>query len=672
MADNGIFLEREDTHARIAIRVPEQFEPGDRWQEMDWMLPSDWWKKPVRLIAIDHETRLAGWLGISSPRAMNLSALVRKQLPTASVLIIYPFNLLLFLLPGLAIAFVAAWRRETGTVSLVILTVIASSAFGYAAFWAYFASNLLGQIFSFIVIILSGLSVALLLARSARLRSEARKMAVPFLYVLTVGLCYLCLFFVFGNPFASGAALGDVRFFNFFLPGDNIIPLIFADKIFHRESIEPFCCGGWLSSDRPPLQAGIFLLQRPLKLFGDGGLNYQVLGTALQCLSICGVWCLLKTLRTRSHRIRQVLGFLVFSGFFFYNTLYTWPKLLAATFILFVLTILFRILVADRPITTFETFLASMSFSLALMAHPGSIFSLPAFFLILIPKRRYVKLRQYAFGAIVIALFVAPWAAYQKYYDPPGNRLLKMHLAGVQAIDSRSTWKAVRDAYTSITFKTYYRFKRANITNLIGREPLDTFGLGSIHLSDGVQLNRQELEHARLTQQTYIWNAIGIVNAGWPAALWLLLLRKKQRALRYTGFILTACLVNFILWSMVMFAPRQTIVATSSFADILLLFIGLCGFLLVLPRMVVVLLFVLQLFSLFLMWILSPPNGLNVQANSGVNPVLVVPLLIVGLGLALRLAWHFGKSYFQQEIDDTTETSWPQLSSQHVGRAPEL
>ena len=36
-------------------------------------------------------------------------------------------------------------------------------------------------------------------------------------------------------------------------------------------------------------------------------------------------------------------------------------------------------------------------------------------------------------------VLMAPWSAYQKYADPPGNRLIKWHLAGVTEIDDRGS-----------------------------------------------------------------------------------------------------------------------------------------------------------------------------------------------------------------------------------------
>ena len=37
----------------------------------------------------------------------------------------------------------------------------------------------------------------------------------------------------------------------------------------------------------------------------------------------------------------------------------------------------------------------------------------------------------------------SPWLAYQRFYDPPGDRLLKLHLGGQETIDSRSTLDTV-------------------------------------------------------------------------------------------------------------------------------------------------------------------------------------------------------------------------------------
>ena len=77
------------------------------------------------------------------------------------------------------------------------------------------------------------------------------------------------------------------------LPPDNEIPRFFADWYFHHGNQgppPPF--GDWLSSDRPPLQVGYVLAQRPFG-WDDPGLHYEVLAVVVQQLWILAMWALL-------------------------------------------------------------------------------------------------------------------------------------------------------------------------------------------------------------------------------------------------------------------------------------------------------------------------------------------------------------------------------------------
>jgi hypothetical protein len=514
-----------------------------------------------------------------------------NQVLALSSFLLLALNLTLFLLPGFAITLAIAGRREWRVVCAAMVTVVASAALGYVAFWFYFESRALGRAFSYGV---AGASIAFavaLLAREPRLGTLARDLAVPFMYVLAVAGCYNCLLFLFNDPFATGPEFANIRFFRQTRPGDNQIPLIFAERIYAQAPLAPFCCDDWRSSDRPPLQAGIFLLQRPLKVFGNVRLNYQLLGTGLQCLWICGVWALLKTLRAPPEGIKQVLGFLVFSGFLFYNSVYVWPKLLAATFLLFVFSILFEVSISRRPITWFETCLAAVSFALAMLAHPGSIFSAPALALLWVLSRKLVSARKLAVGAGLIVVFFAPWLAYQKFYDPPGNRLLKMHLAGVGQIDARSTWQAVEDSYASLNLKTILTYKWANVKTLIGPHP---FLIG-------------RSEPARAAQRDYIWNALGVLNAGWVALL-LLFRKNTPPALPHSGLLIAMAALNLLVWCVVLIGPAYTVAEHGSYADLFLLSIGLLGFLLAVPRAAVLSLFALQVVNFFAVWVFVGPR----------------------------------------------------------------
>jgi hypothetical protein len=159
-------------------------------------------------------------------------------------------------------------------------------------------------------------------------------------------------------------------------------------------------------------------------------LNYELLTVGLQCLWICGIWCLLESLEVAAVTRRRALGLLIFSGFLFYNSTYTWPKLLAATYILFVFAIALEAIRAKRRVTYLECSLGGSCLGLAMVAHPGSIFSLVGLAVLIVRFRSLLSIRQAVLGVLVVAAYLAPWKAYQKWVDPPGNRLFKMHMAG--------------------------------------------------------------------------------------------------------------------------------------------------------------------------------------------------------------------------------------------------
>ncbi len=386
----------------------------------------------------------------------------------------------LFLLPGFAIANLLFRETRSRSTLPVIVTVVASAGFGLLAFWAFFWDKTLGRSFCFAIYIASAVLLGERVRRGTGLAPLLRTVRTPFLFAAGTGLLYTTLLFLPSPSVARDPEFPASRFFAEGRPGDNLIPLFLADRIYDRRPLRPFCCGGWLSSDRPPLQSGAFLLERPLRVLGGNWLHYQLLATALQCLWVCGVWCLLLALGTSEARTRQILVFLIPSGFLFYNSVYTWPKLFASALTLFAISILITSFREERAATRFEVCAGACSLGLALLAHPGSVFSLPAFGLLAFRYRRLVPIRHIALAGSIILCLILPWSAYQRWVDPPGDRLLKMHLGGEPDPTSRSTWEVVRDAYTHHTAGEIVRFKLSNLALLFGRSPWDLSGVEAI------------------------------------------------------------------------------------------------------------------------------------------------------------------------------------------------
>ena len=532
-------------------------------------------------------------------------------------------ELVLFLLPGLAVTVAILRRKKLTALDSLITTIAASGALGYLAFWVYFANKTAGQIVSYGL-----MAAALLFVLAARRRRPLlvfdREFITPVACVLCLALFNLSLLYLFVNPVKAGVDVANVRFFPQTRPGDNIIPFIFAQRIYDRAPIRPFCCGDWLSSDRPPLQAGIFLLQRPLRVAGNTGLQYQVLGTLLQCLWVCGVWTLLRTLEATVQRTMQTLGLLVFSGFLFYNTVYTWPKLLAATFVLFVFAIVARAVLQRRALTTFETVLASSCFVLGLLAHPGSVFSAPALVWLWLWRRNLLTLKKLALAVAIIAAALVPWTFYQKLYDPPGDRLLKMHLAGVMEPDGRSTVQDVRDAYGRLSAGTALRNRWANVETIVTGAPDQWRGL-------------------RVAEREYVSFAIGILLSG---ALLAIVPKRFAPQLPFARAMILFAGLNLLVWSLVLFGPGATFTEHGSYADILLLSVGFSAFLLGLPRPLVLAVAAIQLATLIFVWVLYRPAGFVLPTRAVAAASVQWPMIALAGIAGCFLVWGLGRSYF--------------------------
>jgi hypothetical protein len=543
--------------------------------------------------------------------------------PAFFLLFAFALNFALILLPGFAVAVTLGSRRQITPVYRVIVMMATTATLGYASFWLFFISRPAGKLFTFLV-------YGLALFSFFRIRKAIRQAAAPFLLALLAGFCYLSVLYLFGDPKHQEAGLAGARFFETVEPGDNIIPLLFAEKVYNHEPLRPFCCEGALSSDRPPLQAGIFLLEQPLRLTGVG-LHYQLLGTALQCLWVCGAWCLLTALGATQRRIRQVIVILTCSGFFFYNSVYVWPKLLTAAYMLCAFSIVCDVIRTRTPATGFQTSLAALCLGLALTAHPGSMFSLPAFSLLLLRYRQLFTLRQAGLALGIVLAFYLPWSAYQRIVDPPGNYLLKVHLAGQLSLDSRSTWQAIADAYRERSRREILSHKLSNIGTLFGGDPWAVFVPS--------RLRYNGIASSRAAQRGWIWSGLGLLNVGWLGMVWLLFRRKHFPAVPYSPWLLAGAIFNLIVWSAVLFGPGGTGTPHSSYTDIVLLSIGLCGYLLALPPVFVFAVFALQIWNFIVVWALFPP-----VSNFPPGTTIEVPFLVSGTLALGALIWIFTRA----------------------------
>jgi hypothetical protein len=71
-------------------------------------------------------------------------------------------------------------------------------------------------------------------------------------------------------------------------------------------------------------------------------------------------------------------------------------------------------------------------------------------------------------AALVFFALSLPWLAYQRFYEPPGNRLVKWHVAGAIAPDARGVWQALTENYAQLGAKAALETRRVNAETIVG------------------------------------------------------------------------------------------------------------------------------------------------------------------------------------------------------------
>jgi hypothetical protein len=217
---------------------------------------------------------------------------------------------------------------------------------------------------------------------------------------------------------------------------------------------------GALSSDRPPLQIGYALEQRVFR-WHDAQLHYQILGIALQQLWIIGLWALLGAARVRpTTRALAVIAVLL-SDVAIVHGFYVWTKMLGASFLLAAAASLLTPRWTEERHHPATAVLVAGLFGLAMLSHGTSIFGILPL-AVLAVFRGLPSWRWLVTGAVVGAALLGPWALYQRYVDPPGNRLTKEAFAGLTRVDRRGTSEAIVDSYRDAGFSGVVENKKRN------------------------------------------------------------------------------------------------------------------------------------------------------------------------------------------------------------------
>jgi hypothetical protein len=230
---------------------------------------------------------------------------------------------------------------------------------------------------------------------------------------------------------------------------------------------------------------------------------------------------------------------------------------------------------------------------------------------------------------------MAPWGLYQKYYDPPGTRLLRYHLAGKSETwrDDHPIWRNLIDAYGQLNAGQILKNKLANLRVLFvmaPRPPDDQYPWPR-----GENLPPYPVDptsYRRCEFLTLFWT-LGLLNLGWVAALVSTRCQSLRLGRELEVTLPALGLSSVAVWVLLMFGPGTTVIHHGSYATFLVLFAPLAAWLAALPPRLAYALLALQGAALTAGWFLtSPANGY------GPPNVLLIPLAVFFFAALARVA----------------------------------
>jgi hypothetical protein len=624
----SLYLEDAGDSRRLALKVLE--DPHETWKRLQWTLPADWRFRPVRLVADDQSRAPGRWIGVTLPREGGAQAALPRVGHAAGYAGAMAGEGALFLLPGFVLAMLLRRRFPLDGPRFTAVAFIGAAAVGYLCFWVYFASVSGGKVASSVLLGASALAVPLLVKQgwkgSAKVCGEC---AGTFALVLLTGWFYLGIGYFYNAGGSPGLQAAN-RFTIKQLPPDHLLPWLLAHHIYHEVPLRPYLLDPWKSSDRPPVQAGIVLAQCRLWKVFDEETHYYLLAIFLQSLWAGALWIFLRSAEVPRRTVLIVLALCTFSGFFFLHSFYVWPKLLAAA--LFLIGLTFSTF--NRPDyrwTRFDAVLSGTAIALGLLSHAGVLLAAPGVAWVLYRGHALPSRRMAAWGAAAVVLLCLPWLLYQKLYDPPGNLLLKEHLAENMDLE-RSFGQLMREAYGKLSPQEWAHNKLDNVRVL--------FAPHNFRLIFGD--DPRPRYNAFMDGNFYsMFQALGLLNLGLLVRLrlrWIGCEASTSPVILLADRCAIAVLVSTGVWCLVMFGPGTTIIHQGSLATMLLLFLAFGIYLASLaPRLVWVALAIqaLAILPIFVLGKLLFGNPRGTLMEGAIDPGFAAVALLSMAGLLI-------------------------------------
>jgi len=345
-------------------------------------------------------------------------------------------------------------------------------------------------------------------------RDTLRDLALPSAVWLAVALFYASVVTAADNGGGSwwiNSLFTPVRW-----SSDNQIPYQFAEALLEGRAPADIRWGPWLPTDRTPLLTGLLLPVRVLilgPLANVIGPTFRPTAYMMSSIVMLSIWAavLVAVLRRFSRHLFSIPMILaVTTPFLLFNSVFAWPKMLGAAYVLLSFGLLFEM--RSRSSDRVMLVLIALAASAAFLSHSSNVFALLPVALLFLPTIFRQGPRRLAIATLAAIALALPWFYWQWALVPGGNALLRFALAFDFDAGNRdrSVLSAMRDVYSSMSLTDWLNNKIATIGNILGFTPMD-FGLPEMASNSA---GAGPLGNARILDFLSVRHALGIAGLG--------------------------------------------------------------------------------------------------------------------------------------------------------------
>jgi hypothetical protein len=456
--------------------------------------------------------------------------------------------------PGFAALWVFERRFPVRSLAVrTTLVIVFSGTCHWFVWWLWLLLPTLGQAFAMIIWV----AVISILTLNPPLRSREEQQVIGLIGLSGfLAVAFLGILGVHGGM----AVAPEISSGSTFQTADNFFPLQWIERVDSRGDLKAPALN-WPLVERPPGQAAWI---RPGHwLASNKGFAYEVLGAVLQSLVASAAALLLWVLGIRGRRFAVALVLIASASFMFFNVVFVWPKLLPAALLVLAVAVLIE---CGRGCTPSGWIAISSALALSAMAHPGGVLAAPALLVVMWRLDAWPRGKSSVTSILVAGgAVLAPWAAYQIFFDHGTAIILKWHLAGFNdAGDKRTFPQVLVDQYQALSISEWLTKRWQNFSGMFGIRTLTAGGL------PGFNDLRQRLL------------LVGVMNPMWAPGVLLFvfpLVVVKSRVSRNTRTIMLSAVIGIGLWLVIQFGPplATTVTYNAPFGLFVLLSVSLAA-----------------------------------------------------------------------------------------------